>query len=145
MASGRPAGRAPSAHYRRGMDEPQVAVILKALDVSATMEWYQLVGFEVRASFPEPEPTWVELARDGLVIQFLSGETPWSAPPALTGCLYVHPGSVQAVHDEIKDRVSCPWGVEERPWGARELTIADPNGYFLTFTEPMEERGDGPA
>jgi hypothetical protein len=106
------------------------------------MEWYQLIGFEVRASFPESEPTWVELARDGLVIQFLSGDTPWSAPPSLTGCLYVHPGSVQAVHDQIKDRVPCPWGVEDRPWGTRELTVADPNGYFLTFTEPIEDDGE---
>jgi hypothetical protein len=125
------------------VDAPQVAVILKALNVTATMEWYQLIGFEVRASFPESEPTWVELARDGLVVQFLCGDTPWPAPPTLTGCLYVHPGSVQAVHDQIKDRVPCPLGVEERPWGARELTVADPDGYFLTFTEPIE--GDGEA
>lgn len=124
------------------MDEPQAAVILKALDVTATLGWYQLIGFEVRARFPEDAPTWVELARDGLVIQFVSGDTPWSGPPALTGCLYVHPENVQAVHDEIKDRVLCPWGVEERPWGARELTITDPNGYFLTFTEPIDAGGE---
>jgi hypothetical protein len=126
------------------MDQPQVAVILKTLDLNATLEWYQLVGFEVRATFPEREPTWAEIARDGLVIQFASGDTPWSGPPALTGCLYVHPGSVQTVYDQIRDRVPCPSGVEERPWGARELTIADPNGYFLTFTEPIDAGGRAP-
>jgi hypothetical protein len=115
-----------------------VAVILKALDVASTVEWYLKVGFELRARFPVAEPTWAELARDGLVIQFVSGDTPWAGPPTLTGCLYVHPESVQAVHDQIRDRVACPWGVEERDWGTRELTITDPNGYFLTFSEPLD-------
>jgi hypothetical protein len=27
-------------------------------------------------------------------------------------------------------------GPENREWGARELGLQDPNGYFLTFTEP---------
>jgi hypothetical protein len=112
-----------------------VAVVLKTLDMAATLEWYRRIGFEVRDAQPESEPTWVELARDGLVLQFLAGETPWPDPPALTGCLYVHPPSVRAVYDEISDAVACPWGVEERPWGARELTLSDPNGYYLTFTE----------
>jgi len=30
--------------------------------------------------------------------------------------------------------VTCEWGVEDREWGARELTLQDPNGYFLTFS-----------
>jgi hypothetical protein len=119
------------------VDAPQVAVILKTLDLAATIRWYEQVGFELRGTFPDDEPTWAELARDDLVLQFLSGDTPWTGPPGLTGSLYVHPASVQAVHDEVRERVECPWGVEERPWGARELTLTDPNGYFLTFSEAV--------
>jgi hypothetical protein len=113
-----------------------VSVILKTEDMAATMDWWQRVGFELRGSFPDDEATWCELARDGLVVQFLAGETPWDGPPALTGCLYVHPASVSTLYDDIKDRVACEHAVEERDWGARELTLQDPNGYFLTFTEP---------
>jgi hypothetical protein len=119
------------------VNAPQVAVILKALDLAATIDWYQRVGFQLRGAFPDDEPTWAELARDDLVLQFLSGETPWEGPPSLTGSLYVHPVSVQAVHDEVRERVECPWGVEGRPWGARELTLVDPNGYALTFSEAL--------
>ena len=126
------------------MDAPRVAVVLKTLDLPATIEWYQQIGFELIGTHPETEPIWAELARDGLVVQFLGGETPWSGPPALTGCLYVHPASVQGVYDAIKDTVHCEWGVEERLWGARELTLTDPNGYFITFTEPMRGWEDGP-
>jgi hypothetical protein len=117
-------------------DGAGVSVILKTEDTTATMDWWQRVGFELRGSFPDDEPTWCELARDGLVVQFLTGETPWDGRPALTGCLYVHPAGVSAVYDDIKDRVACEHGVEERDWGAIELTLQDPNGYFLTFTGP---------
>lgn len=119
------------------MTEQRVAVILKSRDIAATIEWYERIGFAVRGRFPETDTTWVELARDGLVIQFVSGDTPWPGPPCFTGCMYVHPASVAAVHEEVRDRVESLRGVEERPWGARELTLSDPDGYFVTFTEPL--------
>jgi hypothetical protein len=117
------------------MIDVQSNVILKTEDLSGTLAWYQRAGFEVRGTYPEDAPTWAEVTRDDLAVQFLAGETPWPGSPALTGCLYVHPADVRAVHDEIKDAIDCPWGVEEREWGARELTVQDPNGYFVTFSE----------
>ena len=112
-----------------------VAAILKVERIAETLRWYRSVGFEVRGVFPDEDPTWAEVARDGLVLQFLAGDTPWDGPPSLTGCLYVHPSSVQRVYDQIRESVPCEWGIEDRPWGARELTVQDPNGYFVTFTE----------
>jgi hypothetical protein len=41
----------------------------------------------------------------------------------------------------VKDRVTCEWGVEDREWGARELTLQDPNGYYLTFSGPAGAGG----
>jgi hypothetical protein len=113
----------------------RVAAILKVASVQETVKWYRQVGFEVRGVAPEAEPTWAEVARDGLVLQFLAGDTPWEGPPGLTGCLYVHPPSVERVYEQIRDSVASEHGVEVRPWGAVELTLRDPNGYFLTFTE----------
>lgn len=55
--------------------------------------------------------------------------------PALTGCLYIHPPSVTAVHDELRGVIDLEWGVEERDWGRRELVVRDPNGYYLAFAE----------
>jgi hypothetical protein len=111
-------------------------VILKAVDIPETVEWYRRIGFEERGSFPDEAPTWCELGRDDLVVQFVSGETPWEGPPALTGCLYVHPASVERMYEQVKDGVVCEWGVEEREWETRELTLRDPNGYYVTFSEP---------
>jgi hypothetical protein len=105
--------------------------------MAATIAWYQRVGFALREQNPAAgEPTWCELGRDGLVVQFLAGETPWPDPPSLTGCLYVYPASVQATYEDLRGRVETPWGVEDRDWGTRELVLRDPNGYFITFSEP---------
>jgi catechol 2,3-dioxygenase-like lactoylglutathione lyase family enzyme len=119
-------------------ERDRVTAILKAEDVSATIEWYTQVGFRLRGRFPEEEPTWCELARDGVVLQFLGGETPWPGPPSFTGTIYLYPESVSQVYEAIKDHVTPAWGPEVREWGARELGLQDPNGYFLTFTEPAE-------
>ena len=114
-----------------------VSAILKTTDVARTREWYRRVGFEVREVFPESgEPTWCEVSRDGVVLQFLGGETPWPGPPTFTGTIYFRPQSVEALYEQIKDHTPPVWGPEVRDWGARELGLQDPNGYFLTFTEP---------
>jgi|SRR4249920_2019629 len=117
--------------------QESVTAILKTTDVAGTIEWYRRVGFEIRDVFPESgEPTWCEVSRDGVVLQFLGGETPWPGPPTFTGTIYFRPGSVEAFFEEIKDHTTPAWGPEVREWGDRELGLQDNNGYFLTFTEP---------
>ena len=114
-----------------------VSAILKSSDVARTIEWYRRVGFEIRGVSPETgEPTWCEVSRDGIVLQFLGGETPWPDPPTFTGTLYFRPVSVEAFYEEIKDHTAPAWGPEVREWGAREVGLQDPDGYYLTFTEP---------
>jgi catechol 2,3-dioxygenase-like lactoylglutathione lyase family enzyme len=117
------------------MVEGAAHLILKTLDMAETIRWYTATGFELRDQFPDSGPAWCELARDDLVVQFLSGETPWPGAPAMTGCLYIHPPSVTAVHDELRGTIDLEWGIEDRDWGRRELVVRDPNGYFLTFAE----------
>jgi hypothetical protein len=112
----------------------EACAILKVSSIPTTLEFYRSLGFEVHGMFPDDEPTWAEVGRDGLVLQFLSGETPWPREPGFTGCFYVHPHSVLAVYEDVKDSVGGR--VEEREWGAIELTLQDPDGYFVTFTEP---------
>jgi uncharacterized glyoxalase superfamily protein PhnB len=117
--------------------EGSVSAILKSGDVTRTIEWYRRMGFDIRGVFPESgEPTWCEVARDGVILQFLGGDTPWPGPPAFTGTIYFCPDSVDALYEQIKDHTTPAWGPEVREWGTRELGLQDPDGYFLTFMEP---------
>lgn len=53
---------------------------------------------------------------------------------------------VSGIVDEMADRArhhgaEIVAGPEDKPWNARELTVADPDGFRLTFTKgPLEER-----
>ncbi len=117
----------------------RVNVMLKSEDMAATIAWYERAGFGITGRFPDDgEPTWLEVARDDVVLQFLGGETPWAEPPTLTGTIYLYPESVRAVHEQIRGEIEPAWGPEVREWGMLELGLQDPNGYFLTFTEPAD-------
>lgn len=113
----------------------RVVAILKVTSVPETVRWYQLVGFEVSGDNPRDDATWAEVACGQLVLQFLSGDTPWPSPPTFTGSFYVHTTSVEDVFDRVRETARPEWGIERRPWGAVELTLQDPDGYYLTFTK----------
>ena len=81
------------------------------------------------------DSVWWEVGRDGTVIQFLSGATPWEGEPRLTGCIYVHVEGIGAAHAALRPPVIAEHGVEDRQWGSREVVLQDPDGYFVTFTE----------
>ena len=55
---------------------------------------------------------------------------------------HLYPGSVDAVFEGVSASTSSPAGAGGCDWGARELGLLDPNGYYLTFTAPAG-RTDG--
>lgn len=117
----------------------RVNVMLKTEDMPATLAWYERASFTIRDRVPrDGEPTWLELERDDVVLQFLGGETPWPESPALTGTIYFYPASVYELHEQIRGEIEPAWGPEVREWGMVEMGLQDPNGYFLTFTEPAD-------
>jgi hypothetical protein len=111
------------------------SVILKVTDIGRTIEWYVAAGFEVTGRNTDDERGWCEVTRDGVELQFLAGETPWPQAPGMTGCLYVAVPSADEALAQLRSPVVAESGVEDRPWGAREIVLQDPDGYFLTLTE----------
>jgi uncharacterized glyoxalase superfamily protein PhnB len=111
---------------------------MKVASVAESVRWYQLVGFEVSGDPPSADDTWAEVRYGSLVLQFLGGETPWPSSPTFTGCFYVHTTSVEEVFERVRETARPEWGIERRPWGAVELTLEDPDGYYLTFTQDAD-------
>jgi hypothetical protein len=113
--------------------------ILKTLDMAATIDWYTRIGFALNGTFPDAgDVTWCEVERDGVALQFLAGETPWPEPPCFTGTIYVYPRSVIELYEAIRLHTQVEWGPDEREWGMREVGLRDPNGYYITFAEPVD-------
>jgi hypothetical protein len=109
--------------------------VLKVDDMDRTVEWYEAAGFIVRGRSDDPGTSWCEVAREGTVLQFLAGATPWQGKPALTGCIYVHVADVDHAFAALRAPVEPEWGIEDREWGAREVVLEDPNGYLITLTQ----------
>ncbi len=108
--------------------------ILRIFDEDRAREFYvDFLGFRVdwEHRFEPDLPLYMQVSRDGCVLH-LSGHHG-------DGC----PGAAMRI--EVKDldtyradllgkgyKHSRP-GIEDRPWGAREMSIADPFGNRLTF------------
>lgn len=129
-------GETPERETRLGR---RAVPSLLAAHLGDTIEFYtEVLGFEMTGCYPDAEsPRWIELSRDGAVIQFYDrpheGEP---MNPTLSGTLYFFPESVDALADELRPRVSFEWGPEVMGYGMREFAVRDPNGYLVAFTEP---------
>ena len=109
-------------------------------DLARTLEFYARLGFVRSGSHPEGEaPTWAEVRRDGVVLQFHT-DAPVGTPPepVCSGTFYVYPESVEALAAELRGVVEFAWGPEVMDYGMREFAVRDPDGYLLAFGEPAE-------
>jgi len=118
-----------------------LAGVVPALLVSelrTTLAFYEGLGFTLSRAHPDrAAPVWAELRRGPIVLQFHC-EPSRGAPrrPACSGTLYVETDGVEALAEELADRVPFEWGPQVMPYGRRELAVRDPDGYLLAFTEP---------
>ena len=44
---------------------------------------------------------------------------------------------MRGLWDSLEGRVMPEWGPEEMPYGMLEFAVRDPDGYFLSFGEPV--------
>jgi len=58
--------------------------------------------------------------------------------PHATATQYIYVSDVAALWDSIKDRVTAEWGPEKMAYGMLEFAIKDPNGYLLSFGQPVK-------
>ena len=68
----------------------QLTPMLQTKDVRMTIEFYtELLGFQVTGSWPEANPVWCMLERDGARVMFMANEH--VGEPRMTGTLYSRP------------------------------------------------------
>jgi catechol 2,3-dioxygenase-like lactoylglutathione lyase family enzyme len=107
-------------------------------DMHQTIAFYRTLGFDVTGCHPTPAaPTWAEVRRDGVVLQFHT-EPPHGTPPEpiCSGTFYIFPDSVSKLAEELRGKVEFAWGPEVMDYGMREFAVQDPSGYFIAFAEP---------
>jgi hypothetical protein len=104
-----------------------------------TLIFYRQLGFRLTGSHPdEANPTWAEVQRDSVTLQFHVDPPPGTPPtPVCSGTFYMFPANVMDLAEEFRSQVKLAWGPEVMDYGMREFGIQDPNGYYLAFAEPV--------
>lgn len=121
---------------------------LWADDLEASISWHRdVLGFAIANSYPEDEPTWVEMKRGGDAImiavrptelapnqQFLATVANRSDGGAIA--LYLHVDSADQVYASAveagADLVEDIW---DAWWGGRQFSVTGPNNIMWTVFE----------
>jgi catechol 2,3-dioxygenase-like lactoylglutathione lyase family enzyme len=106
--------------------------MLQTNDVKRTRDWYvATLGFRCVSE----DGGWCRLERDDVALMFMQNDH--LGPPYATATQYINVDDVMAVWNSVKNRCAAEWGPERMPYGMLEFAIKDPNGYLLSFGQPV--------
>lgn len=122
-----------------------VVPMLRVLDVSATVAWYQSIGFTVVDTWQEEaqdggEMTWAELSFGRGSVMFSTGGRANIAERREVD-LYVYVDDVAEVAERLAGRVAVVEPLHDTFYGMREFVVRDINGFWLTFGQQAASAG----
>lgn len=106
-------------------------------DLKGTVEFYtNVLGFACGA-FSE-DWGWASLSRDHvrLMLARPNEHMPFERA-AFTGSFYFKVDEVEALWQQLKDRVTICYPLEDFEYGMREFAVYDNNGYLLQFGQEL--------
>jgi uncharacterized glyoxalase superfamily protein PhnB len=115
--------------------------ILRIFDEARAREFYvDFLGFKVdwEHRFEEGLPLYMQISKDGCVLH-LSEHHGDGAPGA---AMRIETSELDTFHRELaakRYKYARP-GIEEMPWGTRDMSLRDPFGNRLTFTDAISKR-----
>lgn len=111
-------------------------------DIHATVKFYEILGFSVVATVPDPEnPIFVMMTCGSVTFMFQTYASIENALPTVSRSdggsllLYIKVKDIRTLFEKISSRVTVLQGLEKTFYGATEFSIQDMNNYMLTFAE----------
>jgi catechol 2,3-dioxygenase-like lactoylglutathione lyase family enzyme len=119
--------------------------ILRIFDEAKAREFYvDFLGFKVdwQHRFEPGLPLYMQISRDGCVLHLSEHHGDCSPGAAMR----IETDALEAFHAELaakRYKFARP-GIEAMPWGSRDMSVGDPFGNRLTFTNAISTAsGDG--
>ena len=112
----------------------KVTPILRSFDEAKAREFYLgFLGFKVdwEHRFEPGFPLYLQVSRDGCVLHLSEHHGDCSPGAAVR----IETDQLDALHAQLT-AANYPYakpGIEDMPWGSREMSVADPFGNRLTF------------
>ena len=121
-----------------GVISPTLAV----RNMKETIEFYKnSLGFKIGMCFPDANnPEYVDLAKDGMVLMFIPAKNEGIGSKEKLGIgvnLYMQiDGDIDEYYDELKKKdIKIAVDIKDEPYGIRDFTVEDVDGYKLTFNQ----------
>jgi uncharacterized glyoxalase superfamily protein PhnB len=115
---------------------------LAVRNMKETIQFYtNSLGFKMGMAFPDASnPEYADLSKDGMVLMIIPLESCGISGEETLGVgvnLYLQiDGDIDAYYDELKKRgVKIAVEIKDEPYGIRDFTVVDINGYMLTFNQ----------
>jgi uncharacterized glyoxalase superfamily protein PhnB len=122
-----------------------ISPLLATRNMKATIDFYRnVLGFTLGMVFPDIDHAeYADLSKDGMSFMFVSAKNLGISRAARLGTgvnLYLEiDGDIDEYYGELKKKgVKIISDIKDEPFGIRDFTIEDTNGYKLTFNQPAK-------
>jgi uncharacterized glyoxalase superfamily protein PhnB len=119
-----------------------ISPTLAVRNMKQTIEFYKnSLGFKIGMAFPDAEnPEYVDLSKDGMVIMFIPAQNVGIGSQEKLGVgvnLYIQiDGDIDEYYRGLKNKsAKIVVDIKDEPYGIRDFTVEDINGYKLTFNQ----------
>ena len=119
-----------------------ISPTLAVRNMKETIEFYQnSLGFKMGMAFPDVNnPQYADLSKDGMILMFIPAENIGIGSQEKLGTgvnLYMQiDGDIDEYYKELKEKgVIIAVDIKDEPFGIRDFTIEDVDGYQLTFNQ----------
>jgi len=119
--------------------------LLAVRNMKETIEFYKnVLGFKTGMVFPDAEnPEYADLSKDGMVLMFLPTKNVGIGSEERLGIgvnMYMEiDGNIDEYYAEVKRKgVKIAADIKDEPFGIRDFTVEDIDGYQLTFNKRLQ-------
>ena len=119
-----------------------ISPTLAVRNMKKTIDFYQnSLGFKMGMAFPDiNNPQYADLSKDGMILMFIPAENIGIGSEEKLGTgvnLYMQiDGDIDEYYEELKGKgVKITVEIKDEPFGIRDFTVEDVDGYQLTFNQ----------
>jgi uncharacterized glyoxalase superfamily protein PhnB len=119
---------------------------LAVRNMKKTIDFYtKSLGFKLGMCFPTPDnPEYADLSKDGMVLMFIPTANVGIGGQEKLGVgvnLYLQiDGDIDKYYNELKQKgVKIAADIKTEPFGIRDFTVEDIDGYKLTFNQTLKK------
>jgi len=122
-----------------------ISPMLAIRNMKQTIEFYKnSLGFKIGMAFADTDnPEYADLSKDTMVLMFVPAENLGIGKEEKLGVgvnIYMQiDGDIDEYYNELKNKgVKIVVGIKDEPYGIRDFTVEDIDGYKLTFNNAGE-------